>query len=87
MIFLTYKVSLYFTKISHISTIIRNTAASLPKSSRLSLPLHKRKDVTFADGALDVTDDGAVGIVKELNTYLRDGTSVTCTTEHLIDLS
>jgi hypothetical protein len=49
----------------------------LPETAGLALRLKKSKGVTSADGALNVTNDGAIGVVEELNADLSNITTVT----------
>ena len=44
---------------------------SLAKAAGLTLRLEQGQDITLADGALDVADDLARGLVHELNLDLR----------------
>ena len=56
----------------------------LTESSGLTLSLEKDKDVANLDGALNVTDDGAAGVV-EGNTDLSDSTAGASAAEDLVD--
>ena len=56
----------------------------LTESSGLTLSLEKDKDVANLDGALDVTDDGAAGVVED-NTDLSDSTAGASAAEDLFD--
>ena len=47
-------------------------ALLLAQTSSLTLRLHQNQDVSLTDGALDVTDDGAAGVVEELDADLSD---------------
>jgi hypothetical protein len=60
--------------------------ANLPHAASLTLPLHKGEDVSLTHGALDVSDDGTVGIVEELNTHLDGVTGVAGTADDLVHL-
>jgi len=47
----------------------------LSETACLSLGLEQNENVTLADGSLDVADDGAGGVVQELNADLSDTTT------------
>lgn len=57
----------------------------LPKTAGLTLGLHESKNVTSADGALDVADDGTVVVVQELDADLGDTTAAASAAEDLND--
>ena len=59
---------------------------SLSKAAGLTLPLHKRKDITLTDGPLYVSNDGTVGIVKELYSDLNGISGVSGAADHFINL-
>lgn len=54
----------------------RREISALPKATCLTLPLEKGQDVSLADWALNVTDDGPVLVVEELNANLSHVTGV-----------
>ena len=58
----------------------------LPEAARLALPLEQAKDVPLPDRSLDVPDDGAGGIVDELDADLSHVTGVAGAAEHAVDL-
>lgn len=47
----------------------------LPEAPGFALRLEEGEKVTLADGPLDVTDDGAVGVVEELDADLCNSTA------------
>ena len=49
----------------------------------LTLTLEESEDVLLPDGSLDVTDDGAGGVVHELDTNLSDTTTGASPSENL----
>jgi hypothetical protein len=49
--------------------------------------VHARRQTNLSDGALNVSNDGSVGIVDELNSDLDHVTGVSSAAEHLVDLS
>jgi hypothetical protein len=49
----------------------------------LTLALEESEDVLLPDGSLDVTNDGAGGVVHELDTDLGDTTTGTSPSENL----
>jgi hypothetical protein len=51
-------------------TIAEARAKTSTQPTCLSLPLEKGEGVSLADGALDVPDDGSLGVVDELHAYL-----------------
>ena len=53
------------------------------KSSSFTLRLEQRKDVAFTNWALDVADDGAVGLVEELHAHLGTLALAAGSAEHL----
>lgn len=60
---------------------------ALPEAPGLALRLEKCEKVALADGALDVTDDGAVGVVEELDADLRDTAARSRATDDLRHLA
>lgn len=52
-----------------------NGRRNLPEASSLAFGLEKCEKIALTDGALDITDDGAVGIVEELDADLCDSTT------------
>lgn len=44
--------------------------APLSQTASLALPLKEAEDVTLANGALHVADDGASRVIQELHAYL-----------------
>jgi hypothetical protein len=54
-------------------------------SPSFSLRLQKSEDVVKPDGTLDVSDDGSVGLVHELDSDLGDTSSRSSSAEDLVD--
>ena len=52
------------------------------KPAGLTLPLKERQGVSLADWALDVADDGALGVVHELHADLGHVASAASAAEH-----
>ena len=50
------------------------------------LPFHEGENIAFAHGTLDVSNNGAVGIVEKLDTNLSHVTRVARAAEHLVHL-
>lgn len=59
----------------------------LTETTGLTLSLHKGQDVALTDGADDVADDRAVGLVEELNADLGALTTRASAAENLLDFS
>jgi len=60
--------------------------APLLEPTCLTFGLHQHEDVVFPDGANDVADNGAVGLVEELDADLGATTARTGAAQHLGDL-
>ena len=58
----------------------------LTQPAGLALPLEEAQNVTLSAGSLDVADNAAVVIIKELHADLRDVTSVSRPAEDTVDL-
>lgn len=59
----------------------------LTQTPGLTLGLEERQDVTNADGALDVANDGPVLVVKKVNPHLGDATTAASTAKDHGDLA
>eukprot|EP00002_Diphylleia_rotans_P034467 TRINITY_DN7409_c0_g1_i2.p1 TRINITY_DN7409_c0_g1~~TRINITY_DN7409_c0_g1_i2.p1 ORF type:complete len:123 (-),score=18.86 TRINITY_DN7409_c0_g1_i2:55-423(-) len=62
-----------------------NNTANLSEASGFALGLEEGEDISLADGALDVADDGAVGVVEEVDADLGDATTGAGAAEALCD--
>lgn len=71
---------------AHGSAQKQHPAHRLSESSGLTLGLEEGKDVVDLDGALDVADDRATGLVHELDTDLDDTTARAGAAENLSNL-
>lgn len=60
---------------------------ALAQTTGFALGFEKRNQITLTDGALDVANKRAVGVVKELDTHLSHTTSGTCAAQNLRHLS
>ena len=60
---------------------------NLPQAARLALPLKEAQDVTLPHGPLHVTDDGAAGIIDELDADLGHVSGVAGAAEDAVDFS
>ena len=58
----------------------------LTQATGLALRLEQSKDIVLTDGALDVADNAARGVVHELNAALDHTTARASTTKHLGNL-
>lgn len=58
-----------------VTSETRLPVEALPKATGLTLGFEEGEQVTFAHGPLHVANDGAVGVVKELNADLSDTTT------------
>jgi len=52
----------------------------------LTLPLHERQDITLAHRTLNVTDNGSVRVVQELDADLGHVTRITRAPQNLVHL-
>jgi tetrahydromethanopterin S-methyltransferase subunit C len=59
----------------------------LTETTGFTFRFQKTEDIVLANGTLDVTDDGTVGIVHEFNADLGDTTTRTGTAENLSNSS
>ena len=59
----------------------------LTETTSFTFRFQKTEDIVLANGTLDVTDDGTVGIVHEFNADLGDTTTRTGTAENLSNSS
>lgn len=58
-----------------VTSDTRLTVEALPKATGLTLGFEEGEQVAFAHGSLHVSDDRAVGVVKELDADLSDTTT------------
>src|SRR4051812_4433562 len=56
-------------------TAAKNVTINSAETPGLTLGLHQNKNIVLADGALDVTDDRARGVLEELHANLGDTTT------------
>lgn len=69
------------------STALHCTHESfLTKTTGFALRLEQDQDVSLTDGTLDVTDDGALAVIEELDADLSDTSARTGTAQNLGDL-
>lgn len=59
----------------------------LSQAPGLTLGFQEGKDVILTDGANNVADDAAVGVVQELHTHLGHSSTAASAAEHLEHLS
>lgn len=64
----------------------KNVTINSAKTPGLTLGLHQNQNIVLADGALDVADDGARGVLEELHANLGDTTARASAAEDLGDL-
>lgn len=67
--------------------LARASKRQLSEAPGLALGLEQCEEVALADGAFDVTDDGAVGVVEKLDAHLGDTTAAACAADNFGNLS
>ena len=59
----------------------------LTKTTSFTFRFQKTENIVFTNRTLDITNDGTVGVVHELNTHLSNTTTRTGTAENLCNSS